>query len=761
VARAPDQSDAFSALGRFVYRHRWVVLATWILALLIALPAGPRAARALQPGGFSSPSLESQRAVTLIQQQLGENPSSLLVVYSSPTLRSDEAEYVDAVERSLEEVRSLDLVARVTTHAENPRQAAADGHTAYAVIALESVPEQFRTVLPRIQAALRPTQLEATLTGAPIYYSDIQEVTERDLRRAELISFPFAGLALLLVFGSIVGATVPAIVGGAAVLVTLGAVVVLTNVTDISIFALNLVSMLGLGLGIDYSLFIVSRFREELAEREPIEALGVAMATAGRAVLFSGLTVFIGLLGLMTFEFNALRSLGIAGAIVVALSVVAAMTLLPAMLAVLGRRVDALTVLPRRAQRFGFWQAIAQRVMRHAGLVFVLVLLLLTSLGLPFLRVVFGAPDASILPTDVQSRRGFDQLRAAFGEGEVAPVLIAISAPDSIFTRERLVALADFVDRIEADPRVTRVDSIMSLDPRLSREQHLFLYTDPTNIRDTFARAVADELARDRFTLVRVAIKHGQTADESKDLVRAIRETPIGGGLAMLVDGGTAGVIDYADRLYEDFPRALLFILASTYLVLLILFKSVVLPLKALVMNTLSILASYGALVVVFQEGALADVLGFRPLGFIEASLPIVMFCVLFGLSMDYEVFLLSRIKEAYDAGLDNARSVAAGLEQSGRLITSAAAIVVLVSASFAAADVVIIKALGLGTAIAVLLDATVVRALLVPASMQLLGDWNWWAPRAVLRLLPTVESRPPASTQDALSRTVRRSTAE
>ena len=239
------------------------------------------------------------------------------------------------------------------------------------------------------------------------------------------------------------------------------------------------------------------------------------------------------------------------------------------------------------------------------------------------------------------------------------------------------------------------------------------------------------------FTLIRVGSRDSQTSDLSKSLVKAIRNTPIGGGLSFRVGGGTAGVIDYAEGLYSEFPRALLFIVVATYLVLLLLFRSVILPVKALVMNTLSILASYGALVVVFQDGLFAELLGFQPLGFIEASLPIVMFCVLFGLSMDYEVFLLSRVKEAYDGGLDNARSVAVGLEQSGRLITSAAAIVVLVSSSFIAADIILIKALGLGTAVAVLLDATVVRGLLVPATMQLLGDWNWWAPRAVLRLLP------------------------
>jgi len=300
-----------------------------------------------------------------------------------------------------------------------------------------------------------------------------------------------------------------------------------------------------------------------------------------------------------------------------------------------------------------------------------------------------------------------------------------------------LAALDELVARIRADDRVERVDSIVSLDPRLTPEQHRMIFANPDNVADPYARILAAETTRERFTLVRVVSKASQTSDLSKSLVKAIRNTPIGGDLSFRVAGGTAGIVDYSEGLYAEFPRALLFILVSTYLVLLVLFRSVVLPLKALVMNTLSILASYGALVVVFQDGGLSGPLGFQPLGFIEASLPIVLFCVLFGLSMDYEVFLLSRIKEAYDDGLDNTQSVAAGLEQTGKLITSAAAIVVLVSGSFIAADIVLIKALGLGTAIAVLLDATIVRGLLVPATMQLLGDWNWWAPQAVRRLLP------------------------
>ncbi|MDP8923515.1 MAG: MMPL family transporter, partial [Chloroflexota bacterium] len=496
-------SDPFFVFGRWAHRARWLILGLWLAVIAASLPLVPAAARSLSPGGFSSAGLEAQRASNLIQAALGENPAGLLAIYQSPTLATSDPRYLAAVEDSLREVRGLDIVARVTTHVENPRLAAPDGHTAYAIIAIKTLPDEFREILPRIEGALRPTELDTVLTGAPIFYSDIQEVTERDLRRAEFISFPFAAAALLLVFGTLVAAAVAAIIGGAAVAVTLAVVVLLTRVTDVSIFAMSLVSMLGLGLGIDYSLFIVSRFREELARGDVPDALGVAMATAGKAVLFSGLTVFIGLLGLTTFEFNALRSLGIAGSAVVAMSVLAALTLLPAILSVVGRRIDALRIIPIRPPRTGFWHGVAGRVMRHAGLVFVAVMLLLAALGLPFLRAEFGAPDASILPIDVQSRQGFDRLRTAYGEGEIAPILIAVTAPDTLFTSERLTALHEFVTRIRADDRVERVDGIMSLDPRLTLDQHLLIFSDPTRIADSYARGLAAETTRERFTLVR------------------------------------------------------------------------------------------------------------------------------------------------------------------------------------------------------------------------------------------------------------------
>jgi RND superfamily putative drug exporter len=736
----------FLHFGRWACRWRWPLVAAWVVLLLVAIPTVPTVFRVLSAGGFSADDLEAVRAGQLLAERFGSSTLDVYAVYTDPsgTVPASSDQFKADVEASLAQVRALPEVDHVTTPTAQPGQIAPDGQAAYATISVKSEAADSRDVLPHIEQALQPSGLTVTFTGASVFYQDIYDVTERDLRRAEVISFPFAVAALLLVFGSVVAGAVPGVVGGASVLVTFGILVLASRFTDLSIFSLNLTTMLGLGLGIDYSLFIVSRFREELARGRSVdEAVAWSMATAGRAVLFSGITVCIGMLALLTFDISALRSLGLAGSLVVAVSVVAALTLLPAALSLLGRRIDALPlrrVQPSsaRASDHGFWAGLARTVMAHPVAVLLPMLVLLLALGLPFLQVELGAPDASILPTDVQSRQGFDLLRTHWGEGELSPVLIVFQAQSgSVLPSDRVGALYDYVRRVEADPRVARVDSIVSLDPRLTREQYQFLYADPTHIGDPIAQLVAQATVRDDVVVVTATSRYGQTDVRSKDLVRAIRATPPPTGFTMLVGGGTAGVVDYADRLYDQFPRAALLVVAAIYLVLLVSFRSVVIPIKAILMNVLSIVASYGALVVVFQDGALSGPLHFTPLGFVEASLPILMFCVLFGLSMDYEVFLLSRIKEAHDSGLDNTTSVALGLQRSGRIITSAAGIVVLVSLSFVAADIVLIKALGLGTAIAVFLDATVVRALLVPATMRLLGDWNWWAPGWVRRRLP------------------------
>ncbi len=752
------------------------MIGAWVALILLAIPFAPRAPSALRAGGFVLDDLESSRARSILERELGQPPSAVVVVFHSTGLLAGTPEFEAAALDAVRDVASAPHVTGIVSHLQAPRQVSADRTTAYDIVPLDLPPDDSPEALPGIERRLRhPAGLDVSLAGGPAFYGDIQSVSESDLRRSEVVSLPLAGLALLLVFGSVVAAGVPLAVGGAAVLVALALVFGLASLTPMSIFVLNLATLLGLGLGVDYSLLMTSRFREELAARLGPDAIGgspaaraerdlaveaavrITVATAGRAVFFSGLTVLLGLLGLVLFEFMILRSVGIAGAIVVGLAVLAALTLLPAILSVLGPRIDALSVRPvrPRSDGAGRWARLARWVMDRPVAVLVPTLGLILLLGWPFLSVDFNAPDATILPASAPSRAGYDRLVAEFGEGDFAPLQLAIRTTGPATSPENVARLYEYSRRLAADLRIVRVEGIVDVDPRLRLDQYQLLYGDPSGPPDRFVQAGLGATTKGDLTAFTVVTPYGPNRDEARALVRDLRD-PSGRlapppGLSVGVSGGAADVTDVVGRIGADFPRTALFIVLTTYLVLFVLLRSVVLPAKALVMNTLSIVASFGALVWIFQEGNLSAILGFQPLGFVETTQPVILFCVLFGLSMDYEVFLLSRMKEVYDRTGDNREAVARGLERSGRIVTSAALIVVVVAGSFTFADIVLIKALGLGVAIAVALDATVVRALLVPATMRLLGRWNWWLPGALERLVSTHLPRSEADVEAAL----------
>jgi putative drug exporter of the RND superfamily len=746
--------DLFARLGRFAVRRRWAIVAVWVVVLLGAIPLAPQVVGELRAGGFILDDLESARAKALLQDELGVPPSAVVVVLHSDAATAGTPAFEAAAAEAIRRVPKAPYVVRIVPHTLAARQVSLDLHTAYDIVFLSIAPDDSPAALPGIRAALgQPAGLEVQLAGGPAFYGDVQSVSEADLRRSEVVSLPLAAIALLLVFGSVVAAAVPLIVGGSAVVVALAVIFLVGSVTPMSIFVLNLATLLGLGLGVDYSLLMTSRFREEMAARPDdsgqervAAAVEATVATAGRAVFFSGLTVLLGLAGLVLFEFMILRSVGIAGAVVVFLAVISALTLLPAVLAIVGGRIDSRAV--RRVvpsdDPNGPWARLARRVMRHPVAVLVPTLAVLVVLGSPFLHVRFNAPDSTILPPSVPSRAAFDRLANAFGEGEFAPIALAIRTDGPATAPANVAALYDYSRRLAADPRIRRVDSLVDVDPRLRLDQYQLLYADPNGPRDRFVATALAATTRGNLTAFTVTTPFGPNRDEGRSLVADLRSGtgPLAppAGMTVLVGGGAADVTDVVGRVAADFPRTALFIVVSTYLVLFLLLRSVVLPAKALIMNTLSIVASFGALVWIFQDGNLSALLGFQPLGFVETTQPVILFCVLFGLSMDYEVFLLTRMKEQWDRTGDNREAVARGLERSGRIVTSAALIVVVVAGSFAFADIVLIKALGIGMALAVALDATVVRALLVPATMRLLGHWNWWLP-ASLRRVPVVEA--------------------
>ena len=741
----------FERLGHFSYRWRWIIVAIWFIGAASVLFVLPRLEQPLKVGGFSADHAEAAQAARVLEQHLGFSPSSMVIVYTSDTLKATDAEFQNEVAASLAGVRSLPFVENVILPSTNPRQIAKSGEVAYAIVGLRLPPERAQRDVPAFEQAMRSQpHVKAIVAGGPAFYADIETASQRDLRRAEVIAFPFALIALLFVYGSVVAASIPLIVGGAGVALILVATYWLAHAVDLSIFVLNLATMLGLGLAVDYSLFITSRFREEL-HHDPDDvrgAVGRATSTAGKAVFVSGMTVLIGLAGLTTFPLMFLRSVGIAGVIVVVFSVLAALTLLPAVLGIVGTRIDRLRVgsLSRAMEGsrgdHGFWHGLATFVMRRPIIVALPTLAILVVLGLPFLQANISSPDARILPQDLPSRQGFDLLSAQFAPGEISPFVVTIESDGSMYDPANVAQIDRLTRKLAADSRIDRVESATTFSPLTAG-----LSPDAViRARQALARLGIDTQL-DRFigphtALILAYPKAPANDPTNKALLHELRSMPAASGTRILVGGGTGEIVDVVSAIYRDFPRAALLIVVATYLILLVMFRSIVLPIKAILMNTLSIFASYGALVWIFQEGHLAHLLDFTPLGFVEASLPVIMFCVLFGLSMDYEVFLLSRIREEWDASGDNARSVALGLQRSGQIITSAALIVVVVTASFVTADVVIIKALGLGIAIAVALDASVVRALLVPATMELLGRVNWWIPRSLDRLLPSVGLR-------------------
>ena len=706
-----------------------MIIAVWLVAVAASLAFAPRVGSVLRAGGFSTGELEAELAFERLQEGIGTPGASLLVVFNSDSLSATDPEFVDSAARALHPLTELEFVVLIRPFWENPRQIGETGRTAYAAVFVDIDEERSHRIVETVVETLGPTDLNVYVGGGPAFYNDIQSVSESDLQRAEVIGLPFAAIVLLVVFGSVVAAAVPVAAGGATVLIGLSLLWALGQFASFSIFALNVVTLIGLGLGADYSLFLVSRFREELADGDVDAALVRTVASAGRAVFFSGLAVLVGLSSLLMFEFMMLRSIGIGGAVVVFIAVLAAITLVPACLAVLGTRIDFLRIWRPQLSRGYDWQRVARAVMRRPFPIFVIVSALLIAMGIPFLHVRISAPDASVLPPDSPSRQAYDLLRREFGEGSVAPLFLAIEFPRSALHSQSIAEMHALARSLEYDERVARVDGIVSIDPRITLEEYQLLYSDEARIPDPYAAAYALTFTNGNVAIISVEPRSASSSEEARDLVYAIREYRDAANLDALVGGGAAGLTDFVDRLYTDFPRAVVIILIATYVVLMILFRSVVLPLKAVVMNVMSLTASFGVLVLVFQDGWLAGFLGFEPLGFIEATLPIVLFALLFGLSMDYEVFLLTRIMEARETGMNDVDAVALGLARSGRVITSAALVVIVVSLAFVSADIVLVKAIGLGGAIAVFVDATIIRSLLVPSTMRLLGRWNWWAP--------------------------------
>ena len=737
-----------AAWGRVAHRHRWLVL---LLSLVPLLPAAwlLRAEHELEPT-VHPPAIEAVRAVELMDRELPGQPPTIGLIFGHPSLRATDSPFREAVERALAPLRDDKRVARIRAAWDSsPPEAARisrDGHRTHVTVELKGRTPAFASMtfggLPpalyeEIRGRVRSDTLEVVAVGVMAMNHDFTQVARVDLRRSELVVLPLVLVLLLLVFGSAVAAVLPLLVGMLAVAIGLAGTVLLGRVTPVSAYAANVVSMVGLGVAIDYSLFIVSRFREELPHHPPAEALARTLVTTGRAVVFSGLTVGIGLTSMLLLRTDTVSSIGVAGMIVVVTAVLYTLTFLPALLAILGPRVNALRVPfvhpERTAGTEGFWHRTAGFVMARPWPIVIPVVLVLLVLGLPIRHIRLGSDDASTLPVTTESRRGAELLRREFPGADAALIVIVLRyAEGSPLTPARVSALYDLSRWVKSRPGVTRVESIVDLAPGVSREQYQQIAAVPAAFRPPGLDVAFAQLVGPHLTRLVVSTSLPPASDAARALVRTIRTQHPPVDAEVLLTGTTAFDLDFIGVVTDAAPAAIAFVVVTTYLALFWLLRSVLLPLKAVVMNLLSITASYGALVWIFQEGHLSGLLGFTPAP-IEIPIPLIMFCILYGLSMDYEVLLLSRTHEEYLKSGDNARAVAESLSHTGRLITGAAAIMAGVFFGFGfVSSVTMIKSMGVGMGLAVIVDATIVRALLVPATMRLLGRWNWWAPRAL-----------------------------
>src|SRR6266567_1555263 len=736
----------FASWGRFVYRYRWAMLAGSAMLLAISI-AGMLMGGTLTSGGPLTSNLESARAGNLTTSELAasKTTSNFILIFSSKTQSVGDPAFKDAVSAALAPIEGDPRITSITTpyNAPDARVAQAftstDGHRALVSVELRSSGTQAIKDYDALRGAVRSNTLTVTGTGFVAINEAFNRTLETDLQRAEYVTLPVTLLLLVIIFASLVAAGLPLGVGVLTIVGGLAGTFFLNRFTDVSQYALNIVTLIGLGVSIDYSLFVVNRFRDELARGASREdALATTMATAGRAITFSGVTVAVGLSAMLFFQGTFLASMGAAGAIVVAVAVVYGLTFLPALLALIGPGVNRLRIpIFRRAPAGGgFWHGLATWVMRRPLVVLLPVTGFLLLAASPFIQLRLANGDVDMLPSHLEARQGYDQMVANFPGQDQTTFNIVVNYPDgSPLTTSRIGDQYDFERRVAAIPGVLHTTSIYDLDSSLGRTDYQALYTgDPSNVPPAARQLMAATVGK-HIVLIQASTASPATSDASRVIVNAIRaDGGVGDGAQVLVGGQTAIDLDVIKFIVDRTPLAVGFVVAVTLVVLFLLTGSVVLPVKAVLLNFLSIGASFGALVWIFQQGHLANILGFTPQS-IDPSIPVILFSIVFGLSMDYEVLLVSRIHEEYVRTGDNTRAVASGLERTARLITGAAAIMFTVFMAFGLAEVVIIKAIGIGLAVAVAIDATLVRALVVPAVMRLLGDWNWWAPRPLRKL--------------------------
>jgi trehalose monomycolate/heme transporter len=707
----------FEAWGRFIFRRRRLVLLVAGLVVIAAAIWGTGVFGRLQSaGGFVPPGSQSQQEANLAARAFGPDSADVVVLYRSADLTVRSPAYRSAVAASLARLPGRRVLsARTYWSAGSPEFVGADGHETYALLQLAGGTDagkikSFDAISGSLTArGLTARGLTVQAGGQIPTEAAINKEVTSDIGRAEGISMPVLLVLLLVIFGSLAAASLPLAIGGIGILGSFAALRLLTLATPVSIYSVNITTILGLGLAIDYGLFMVARFREELTRQPSVaDALARTVATAGRTVAVSGITVAMALASLLLFPEVFLRSMGYGGVATVLVDMLAALTVLPALLAALGPRVNALRIRgsagrPRTDETAGGWYRLARSVMRRPLAYAAVILVVLLALGAPFLRVSWGGTDARALPATAQARVVTDALNRDFPGNPAAPIESLVRFPGPVAaSAARQAELTGYVRRLSRVPGVTG------------------------------ARVTGE-----RGDVARVDLGYGPDplSGQARQIVQRVRAVPPPAGSRSYVGGQTAQLVDELSSLSATVPWMALVMAAATFVLLFLAFGSVVLPVQAIAANLLSLSATFGVVVWIFQQGHLSGPLHFAPTGTLDPTMPILMLAIIFGLSMDYEVFLLSRVRERYDVTGDSTEAVAAGLQRTGGIITSAALLLLIVIGAFSVSGITFIKLMGVGMIVALIVDASIIRVMLVPAAMRLLGRANWWAPAPLRRL--------------------------
>jgi len=732
------ENTYFFRLGQFIYQHKIAIIVLWFIAILACVPFISQVTSGFKSTGFTATQSESDLADQFLNQNLDFRPDRVLLIYHSQTLKATDARFTQRIKKSLAGLNKFPVKHDILYPDKNPKQIAKNKHTAYVVIIFRTQTPLTSEQLQMIKHLIKqPQKMSLLWGGESIFIENINTQIQRDLLKSDLIAAPISVIVLIFIFGTLMSALIPMVLGGGCAILILTLLYGISQWMTLSIFTLNIALLLGLCLSLDYALFIISRFRDELhRQTSPIPAIAITLATAGRAVFFSGITVFISLSALLLFPSNILFSIGVGGLVAVFVAVAAAVTLLPAVLCVLQQKIHwgpvrRMTLDAPVGDIKNNWYLLAMTVVKRPWFYFIAILSVLLMLSYPMRHVVFGISDSDVLPVHSDNQQFFATYKKNFNPQSLTPIQIMVRSPNgNILSQRSIAALYDYVQKIKKLTNISEVTSIVNIDKHLGKKQYQKMYHDLKNIKDKKLKQLLATTTRENFTVIDIISKYAPDTKQTMELIQQLRTIHPKGHLQTYLTGTPAINVDVIAAISHVIWIAAAWIIILTYVILMLLLRSLFLPLKAVFMNILSLCASYGILVFIFQDGHLHDFLNFKVQGMLDISLVIIIFCALFGFSMDYEIFLLTRIQECYKRTQDNQQSIIYGIVKSSRIITSAAMIVICICASFMFADVLMVKEFGLGIAVAIFVDAFAIRTVLVPATMTLFKQINWYFPK-------------------------------